>query len=120
MHWGRKIALLVLAAVVLWTAMPVSACVLTMQPSARPACCDGMAQGAMPGMKMLPACCRVHGTEPALTPVPPFSPEPLLRPLLVAYPTSLERSVATNAGWRNAFETPPPRTSAGQISILRI
>jgi hypothetical protein len=120
MHWGRKVALLMLAAVILWTAMPVSACVLTMQSSARPACCDGMAKVAMSGMKVLPACCRIRATEPALTPISPFSPEQSLKPLLVAYPTSLERSIATHDGWRNAQETPPPRTSAGRISILRI
>jgi hypothetical protein len=121
MHWGRKVALLILAAVVLWTAMPAAACVLTMRSSARPSCCGEMApDGNMGGMKMTPACCRIHATAAAVTPVPPFSPEHSLKPLFVAYPTSLEPSATPDAGWRNALEAPPPRSSAGAISVLRI
>ena len=49
MHWGRKVALLMLAAVVLWTAMPASACVLTMQSNARRACCGDNGKGRHDG-----------------------------------------------------------------------
>jgi hypothetical protein len=121
MHWGRKVALLILTAVVLWTTMPASACVLMMQSNARPVCCGEMAQGgAMRGMRMHPTCCRIRGTEPAVTPVPPFSPEHSLKPLLVAYSIRLERPAATDAGWHSALEAPPPRSSPGALSILRI
>ena len=121
MHWGRKVALLMLAAVVLWTAMPVSACVVTMQSNAQSSCCGHMAQGGtMDGKRIIPACCRIRTTDPAVTPVPPFSPERSLKPLFVAYPTSLDRSGATDAARRGALEAPPPKSSAGRISILRI
>ncbi len=121
MHWGRKVALFLLATVVLWTAMPASACVLTMQAGAQHVCCGDMAQGgAMHGMKMTSACCQIRGTAPAFTPVPPFSPEHSLKPLLVENPICLERSATSDAGWHSAFEAPPPRSSAGAISILRI
>jgi hypothetical protein len=92
-----------------------------MQSNARGACCGDMAQGGpMDGMKIIPACCRIRATDPAFTPVPPFSPEHSLKPQFVAYPTSLERSATTDAGWRNVLEAPPPKSSAGGISILRI
>ncbi len=121
MHWGRKFALLMLAAVVLWTAMPVSACVVTMQSNARAACCGDMAQGGpMQRMKIIPACCRIRATDPAVVPVSAFSPEHSLKPMLVAYPASVDTSANSRAGWRLDLKAPPPKSLAGAISILRI
>ena len=114
-------ALLMLVAVVSWTAMQESACVFLMQSNARPSCCGEKAKdGAMPGMRMNPSCGRIHGTSPAVAPVPAFSPEHSLKPLWVTYPTSLERSITPSAGWRDVVEASPPRSSAGRIYILRI
>jgi hypothetical protein len=122
MRWGRKFALLMLATVVLWTALPASACLLVTQPGARAACCHrSMAQKCgMQGTDSKASCCQTGGIDAAVTPVPPFSPELSLKPLLVTCPTSLERSATHVAGWRNALESPPPRSSSGAISILRI
>jgi hypothetical protein len=122
MRWGRKFALLMLATVVLWTALPASACLLAMQPGTPPACCRrSMAQKCgMRGTDSKASCCQTGSIDAAVTLVPPFSPEHSLKPLLVACPSSLERSATPVAGWRNALEAPPPRSSAGAISILRI
>ena len=119
--WGRKIALLMLAVAVLWTAMPASACVLMMQSSARPACCGDMAQaGTMRGISMNPSCCQIRGTVPAVAPAPPFSLDHSQQSAIVPYTSSLAAFVTRSNAWRDAFEIQPPKFPPGGIFVLRI
>jgi hypothetical protein len=121
MNWGRKGALLMLAVVALWAAMPASACLLTMQPAGRSACCHGMAQDCpIRGMGMDASCCQFHGRNAALTPVSPFSSQRVQRLAYMPHQAGLEAFSAPGAGWRNALEAPPPKFLPGSVSILRI
>lgn len=121
MNWGRKGAFVMLALVVVWTALPVSTCLLAMQPAGQAACCRGMAQDCpMPSMGMNASCCQVRGTDVFVAPVLPYSPEHSLRLAFIPGETRVEPSAAPSTGWRNAFEAPPPKSSPGVHSILRI
>lgn len=120
-HWGRKGALLLLAVVVAWTAVPVSACLLSAQAAGMPACCRGMAPDCpMHGMRADTSCCRIDGRDAAFTPVPPYSPEHSQRLVFVSQQASLDSPTAPRAGRSNALEAPPPKFPPGRISILRI
>ena len=121
MNWGRKGALLMLAVVALWAAIPASVCLLTTQPAGQSACCRGMAQDCpMTGMSMDAPCCQFHGRNAAVTPVSPFSSQRMQRLAFVPHLAALEPTAAPGAGWRNALEAPPPRFLPGSVSILRI
>jgi len=115
-----------LAVAVLWTAMPASACVLTMQTSSPPACCGDMAQAGMSqtgmtrGISMHPSCCQIRGTIPALTPAPPFSLDHSQQPAIVPYTSSLAAFVTRGHDGRDASETQPPKFPPGGIFVLRI
>jgi len=121
MSWSRKIAFLMLAVAVLWTAMPASACVLAMQSSARSACCSDMPQsGTMHAISMHPSCCQIRGSVPAVVPAPPFSLDHSQQPTLVPYTSSLASFVTRSSAWRDTLEARPPKFPPGGIFILRI
>jgi hypothetical protein len=121
MNWGRKGALLMLAVVALWAAIPASACLLTKPPAEQPDCCCGMAQDCpMAGMSVDAPCCQFHGKNTAVVPVSPFSSQRVHRLAFVPHQATLEPTAASGAGWRNALEAPPPGFSPGSVSILRI
>jgi hypothetical protein len=121
LNWSRKSALLMLAVVALWAAMPATACLLTAQPAGQPDCCRAMAQDCpMAGMSMDAPCCQFHGKNIAVVPISPFSSQRVQRLIFVPQQTGQEPSAAPCAGWRNALEAPPPKFSPGAVSILRI
>lgn len=121
MNWGRKGALLMLAVVALWAAMPASACLLTMQPAGGSACCRGMAQDCpMRGMGMNASCCQFHGRNAALTPVSPFSSQQVQRLAFVPHQAGLQLRTSSGASHRNAFEAPPLKFPPGGAFALRI
>ncbi len=122
MNWSRKGALLMLAVVVLWTAMPASACLLGAQPAGQSACCRGMARDCpMRGMSMDAPCCQFHGGNAAAAPVSSFPSQRVQRLIFVTHQAGLEApTAAASAGWRNALKAPPPKTPPGSVSQLRI
>jgi hypothetical protein len=121
MNWGRKGALLMLAVVALWAAMPASACLLTMQPAGRSACCRGMAQDCpMHGMGMNASCCQFHGRNAALTQVSPFSSQRVQRLAFVPLQADLQLRAFWSARYRNASEAPPLKYPPGGAFALRI
>jgi hypothetical protein len=121
MNWGRKGALSMLVVAVLWTAMPVSACLLTMQPAGRPACCHGMAQDCdSSAMCASGSCCQAERQNAAVAPVLPYSLEHLQKLALVALPAVLQPPATPAASHPIAFEAPPPKFPPGGAFALRI
>lgn len=112
-----------LAITVLWAATPAIACLVPMHQmtKAEHDCCLKMAQEC--GSSMMPSshsCCQVQRHETAVSPVSTYSPT---RPFNVAIvPQTAISLVAKTLLFTGvpAFETPPPESSLGCNSILRI
>ncbi len=122
MSWGRKGALLMLAVVVFWTAMPVSACLLARQFPTQKDCCGAMARNCnAPGSASNTSCCKTTRQEAAVTPATSYSYEQAQKLELVPGTANLlslpQIHISLN---RIAFETPPPRPSPGCNSKLQI
>ncbi|MGB6723645.1 MAG: hypothetical protein WBE72_22795 [Terracidiphilus sp.] len=121
MSFKRKGGLLMLIAAVLWTALPVSACLLTARSMGMSTCCRGMAQDCpMRGMDMNSSCCQMHGESFAAVPDILLSPEHGHNPALAPYRASVESAVILNSASRSYLEPPPADISPGRSSILRI
>jgi hypothetical protein len=121
MNWDRKGALLMLVLVALWAAIPASACLLAAGQSSQPICCHSMDDCNSMKVAADNSCCRVRGANPAVTPVPPYSPERAQRLALLPHHQDLaEQTVASGAGYASAFEIPPPKSPPGGAFALRI
>lgn len=121
MSWCRKGAMWMLAAAVLWTAMPVSLCLLLAQPARQPACCRAMAKecGSMPGMAGS-ACCQVNRQDASLTPVLPYTPAHTERVALLPHADLALATTHPGPARGSLFETSPPLISPSGSSLLRI
>ncbi|MGA3334100.1 MAG: hypothetical protein ABSC62_08050 [Terracidiphilus sp.] len=121
MNWSRKGALMMLAVVAFWAAMPVSACLLGTRHASQPDCCRAMAQTCHSPVKGADSsCCRVHGNNPAVTPVSPFSVGHWQKLAVVARQAGLELPAAPGGGYGNALETPSLKFPPGGAFALRI
>lgn len=123
MRMSRTGALTMLVITVLWAATPAIACLVPMRAmtQAERDCCLNMAQEC--GSSVMPSshsCCRGRRHDTIVTPVSTYSP---VRPFDVAIipqtaiPLVAKTSLFTGVP---AFETPPPESSPGCSSILRI
>src|SRR5215831_17728427 len=123
MHVSRAGAVTMLVITVLWAATPAIACLVPMHQmtKAEHDCCLKMAQEC--GSSMMPSshsCCQGHQRDTAVSPVATYSPTrpfdvaivPQVSILLVASPSVLLHIVA--------LESPPPESSPGCNSVLRI
>ena len=121
MSWCRKGAMWMLAAVVLWTATPVSLCLLLAQPARQPACCRAMANecGSMPGMAGS-ACCQINRQDASLTPVLPYTLEHTERAALLPHADLTLQTRTRGPVRESVFETSPPLISPSGSSFLRI
>lgn len=123
MRVSRTGALTMLAITVLWAATPAIACLVPMHQmtKAEHDCCLKMAQEC--GSSMMPSshsCCQGHRHETAVSPVSTYSPTRPFNVAIVpqaAIPLVAKTLLFTSAP---AFETPPPESSPGCNSILRI
>jgi hypothetical protein len=123
MIWGRKSALFMLAMTFFWTAMPASACLLAMHTTGQHSCCGAMTMTlacAQAGATANRSCCQVDRQNPAVTPVAQSSSEHSQRLEFVPTKANLQATTSQGAACRNALEAPPPKSSPGGISILRI
>jgi len=121
MNWGRKGALLMLAVVVLWTAMPASACLLAAQATGQPACCRGMEAGCdAPSAPANASCCQTPRQNTAVAPAPLYSPHHSQKLASAPLPAGLQLPAFSGVTHRNAFETPPPKFPPGGAFALRI
>ena len=116
-------ALTMLVVTVIWAATPAIACLVPMHQmtKAEHDCCLKMAQEC--GSSMMPSthsCCQGHRHDTAVSPVTTYSPTrpfdvaivPQVSILLMASPSVSPRVPA--------LEAPPPESSPGCSSILRI
>jgi hypothetical protein len=121
MNWSRKGALLMLAVVVFWAAMPASACLLGTHSAGLPDCCRAMTQGCdLPGMGASGSCCQVQGKNPAVPSVPPYSPLQSQKVTSVPHQAGMELPLVHGAEYRNALESPPLKFPPGGAFALRI
>jgi hypothetical protein len=123
MRVSRIGALTMLVITVLWAATPAIACLVPMHQmtKAEHDCCLKMAQEC--GSSMMPSshsCCQGHQRDTAVSPVGTYSPT---RPFDVAIvqPISI-LLISSPSGSLNvpAREAPPPESSPGFSSVLRI
>jgi hypothetical protein len=123
MRVNRAGALMMTMIAVLWAVTPAIACLVPMHQMtpAEHECCLKMAQQC--GSSVMPSshsCCQVHQRETAVSPVSTYPPN---RPFALAIvpPSSivLADSAVTSA-ISPALEAPPPESSPGYISVLRI
>ena len=118
---GRKSAFLMLAMMVLWIAMPASACLRATQPTWQHACCHGMMTAC--GSSAINAngsCCLVYPRNIAVTLVLPYSSDHSRKLPQVSHPASLHVPATTNVRHENASTSPPPLFSSVGNSTLRI
>jgi hypothetical protein len=118
MNWSRKGALLMLAVVVFWAAMPASACLLGVGNSSQPDCCRAMAQGCdSPGMGASSPCCQIQGKNPAVTPVPPYTTEHAQKLALVPRQAGMELPVGHGPAYGNVHAAPPQFPPGGAFAL---
>jgi hypothetical protein len=121
MNWGRKGALLMLAVVVFWAAMPASACLLGSRSAALPDCCHTTAHGCDPlGMSATSPCCQFHGENPAVTPAPQYATEHVQKLVLTPHLPDMRLPVFRSSWYGNTVATPPPQFPPGGAFALRI
>jgi hypothetical protein len=121
MNWGRKGAFLMLAVVVLWTAIPASACLLAVHSTAQPDCCRGMLlEFDSPPMCANSSCCQAERQSAAVATAPVYSPEQSQKLAVVLHQPGLHLRAFSCAMHRNASEAPPPKFPPGGAFALRI
>jgi hypothetical protein len=121
MNWGRKGALLMLAVVVLWTAIPASACLFAVHSTGQPDCCRGMAgEFDSPSMCANGSCCQAERQNAAVATAPLYSPEQSQKLAVAPHQPGLHLSAFSSAMHRNALETPPLKFPPGGAFALRI
>jgi hypothetical protein len=120
MNWNRKGALLLLAVVVFWAAMPASACLLGARQASVPDCCRATVGCDSPGMGADSSCCEIQGKGPAIPPVQSYSPVQSLETASLPPALVIQIVADLSAGYGNTLETPPPKFPPGGAFALRI
>ncbi|HEV2396969.1 MAG TPA: hypothetical protein VGS27_08515 [Candidatus Sulfotelmatobacter sp.] len=123
MRVTRAGALTMLVITVLWAATPAIACLVPMRAMtpAEHDCCLKMAQEC--GLSVMPSshsCCQVQRHDTAVAPVSNYSPTRPFDVVLVSQTAILPVAKTSSIASATAFETPPPESSPGCSSILRI
>jgi hypothetical protein len=118
MNWGRKGTLLMLTVVVIWAAMPASACLLGSHSAALPDCCHTTAQGCdSPGMGAGNSCCQIREKIPAIITVTPYTTEHAQNLALVTHHAGLELLAAHGPAYGNTQEAPPQFPPGGAFAL---
>ncbi len=108
---------------VLWAVTPAVACFLPMHPMtpAEHECCRKMAQQC--GSSLMPSshsCCQEHQRDDAVNPVSTYSPTRPFSVAIVPQAAFVLIDSALIAPLSAALEAPPPESSPGCTSVLRI
>jgi len=121
MQWGRKFGPVLLAVLVLWTAIPALVCLPTMHPMANHSCCMAMAGDCpSPEAGASGACCQIAQQSPTLPQVSQFSVGYSLRLALVAREEITQPLAISVVCQPSRLEAVPPKSSSGSASTLRI
>jgi hypothetical protein len=121
MNWGRKGALLMLAVVVLWTALPAYACLLAAHSTGQPDCCREMAREIdSPLMCANPSCCKAERQNAAVATAPLYSPERWQKLAFVPHLADLQLGAFSGTKHRNDFETTPLKFQPDGAFALRL
>lgn len=117
----RRRGFLMLAMMVLWTMLPVSACLGSTHLMGQHACCHGMAQACdSSAMDASSSCCMVHQQSAVVAPIYPDAVDHSPSLAAVSPGVSLSTPYATSARCGRAFAPPPSIHSSAGASILRI
>lgn len=116
-------AFTMLVITVLWAATPAIACLVPtyQMTKAEHDCCLKMAQEC--GSSMMPSshsCCQGHGHNIAVSPVTTYSPTRPLDGAIVPQISILLTASQSVSLHVPALEAPPPESSPGCSSVLRI
>jgi hypothetical protein len=118
MQVGRKGALMLLAVVVLWAAMPSFAC---LKAATRPSCCQEEMQDCGSPLTMAsPDCCAVQPSPAPILPGDATNTGHRENPaaLHIAYEASLQPLLAVTRP--SSAADSPPRSSSAATSVLRL
>jgi hypothetical protein len=108
---------------VLWAVTPAIACLVPMRQMtpAEHECCRKMAQQC--GSSMMPSshsCCQGHQRDTAVSPIPTYPPNRSSALAIVSPSSVVLVDSALTSPLSLAREAPPPESSAGCRSVLRI
>lgn len=108
---------------VLWAVTPAVACLLPMHQMtpAEHECCRKMAQQC--GSSAMPSghsCCQGHQRDSAINPVSTYSPTRPFSAAIVPQTAFIQIDSASISTLSPALEAPPPESSPGCSSVLRI
>ncbi len=119
MHMGRKSAVVLLAIVVLWAAMPALAC---LAPTGRAACCQSMAMQdcGSPAVMHCSSCCRIQPADTPLIPGSASISDHMAGLAQCAVPAALVPLPVAGNGILRTAAIPPLPGSPGNGSVLRI
>ena len=119
MRVGTKNAWMMLAIMVLWTALPGLDC---FTPAPHQDCCKHMMmQDCGSSMAMAdPSCCKVHSSDQNIPPAQTARPEGATVPAHVYLAVSFDLAALDSTNSAPVTETPPRTAASGRISILRI
>jgi hypothetical protein len=120
MNMGRKGAMVLLAVVVLWAAMPAFACLIDANQMSQSECCRAMANCDPTAMAADSPCCQIHERTPAVPPVQPFSPVKSLEIAALPHESGIVVTAELGGAYGNTLETPPPKFPPGGAFSLRI
>ncbi len=121
MQWGRKFGPVLLAVLVLWTAIPALVCLPTMHPMANHSCCMAMAgECPSPEAGASGTCCQIDQQSPTLPQASQFSIGHAPRLALVTRDEVVQPFVLSVAGQPSRLEAVPSKSSSGRASTLRI
>ena len=117
----RQCALWILVAAVTLSALPVSACVLSLRTMHVRSCCHKMAQECSgPSTAMQGACCQIRPQQTANAPVQPYAHEETQRVVASAQPGWIISSQSSIALFGSRIGAAPPAAASRSSSILRI
>jgi hypothetical protein len=115
---GTKNAWIMLAIIVLWTALPGLAC---LAPAPHQDCCQQMMQDCGSSMAMAdPSCCKVHSSDNNIPPAQASRPEGTSVPAHIFLSLQFDLAPLDNGKSTQVTETPPRAVDFSHISILRI
>ncbi len=121
MDGRRKNSLLMLAIAVLWAVMPASLCLFASQPSGLPPCCHAAMSDCNAGhASMSGACCQAQPLNATAAQNAPITADHLQRLAFMPAGAAPQADVAIGAVSLGARAAPPPDSSSGLSTILRI